>query len=186
MKNKEKNHLFFTTPNMIQMALFSALLCISAYISIPLPLPGGGHLSIINFVVLLIAMLFPLGQSFFIILTWMLLGVLGLPVYAAGGAGIGYLLSPLGGYNMGFLLVSILLPLLGRKKRKSFYGIFLAIFGVLLIDLMGMIWMKFLGNMAWNVAFLTGFLPFVPLDLVKAFAVAKLLPSFRRILTENE
>ncbi len=185
MENRGNNNRLFATKNIVQMALFAALLCISAYVSIPLPLPGGGHLSVINFVVLLIAMLFPLGQSFFIILIWMLLGALGLPVYAAGGAGIGYLLSPLGGYNIGFLFVSILLPFLGRKKKKGFYTIFLAVFGVLLIDFIGMVWMKLLGSISWKAAFFAGFLPFVPLDLVKAVVVAKILPVFRRILTES-
>ena len=186
MENRENNNRLFSTKNIVQMALFAALLCISAYVSIPLPLPGGGHLSIINFVVILIAMLFPLGQSFFIILIWMLLGALGLPVYAAGGAGVGYLLSPLGGYNIGFLLVSILLPLLRKKNCKGHYVIFLAFFGVLLIDFIGMVWIKLLGSISWRAAFLAGFLPFVPLDLVKAVVVAKILPAFWRIMMEGD
>lgn len=185
MKTKEKKKEIFTTGSMMQMALFAALLCVSAYISIPLPLPGGGHLSVINFVVLLIAMLFPLEQSFFIVLIWMLLGALGIPVYAAGSAGIGYILSPLGGYNIGFLLISIFLPLLRKRKRPHFYTFFLAILGMLLIDFIGMVWMKLLGGMSWKTAFLAGFLPFLPLDMVKAVVTAKLLPAFRRIQAEN-
>ncbi len=185
MKNTEKKRAGFATRDMIQMALFAALLCVSAYISIPLPLPGGGHLSILNFMVLLIAMLFPLKHSFFIVLLWMLLGALGIPVFAAGSAGIGYILSPLGGYNIGFLVVSVLLPLMENRRFGKGYACFLAVLGVLLIDFIGMVWMKLLGSMSWKGAFFAGLLPFLPLDIVKAVAVAKLLPVIRRIQEGN-
>lgn len=71
----------FTTQSLVMMAIFAAILCISAYISIPIPVPGAPHITLLNFVILLIALLFPLQQSFFIILVWMLLGVVGLPVF---------------------------------------------------------------------------------------------------------
>ena len=76
----------FTTQSLVMMAIFAAILCISAYISIPIPVPGAPHITLLNFVILLIALLFPLQQSFFIILVWMLLGVVGLPVFIGGGA----------------------------------------------------------------------------------------------------
>ena len=58
----------FTTQSLVMMAIFAAILCISAYISIPIPVPGAPHITLLNFVILLIALLFPLQQSFFIIL----------------------------------------------------------------------------------------------------------------------
>ena len=63
----------FSTYSIVMMALFAAILCVSAYISIPLP--NGTHITLLNFVITLIALVFPLAESFFIGLIWMLLGL---------------------------------------------------------------------------------------------------------------
>lgn len=184
METKGNKKRLFATKDLVSMALFTAVLSVSAYISIPLPLPGGVHLSILNLVILLIALLFPVWQSFFIVLVWLLLGIVGIPVFAAGSAGVGYFLSPLGGYNLGFLLVSILLPLLKQKKQSRIFDTILAVIGVLIIDIIGMVWMKLAGAMTWQTAFLAGFLSVIPLDIVKAVVVARILPVFRRSIVE--
>ncbi len=82
------NKTGFTTKSTTMMALFAAILCISAYISIPLPIPGSPHITLLNFVIIVIALLFPLSQSFITILVWMALGAIGLPVFIGGGSGI--------------------------------------------------------------------------------------------------
>ena len=64
----------------------------------------------LNFVILLIALLFSSGEGFLIILVWLILGILGLPVFIGGGAGIGYLMTPYGGYTLVFPLIGLLLP----------------------------------------------------------------------------
>ena len=75
----------FSTYSIVMMALFAAILCVSAYISIPLP--NGTHITLLNFVITLIALVFPLAESFFIGLIWMLLGLVGVPVFV-GRSGI--------------------------------------------------------------------------------------------------
>jgi hypothetical protein len=77
----------FSTYSIVMMALFAAILCVSAYISIPLP--NGTHITLLNFVITLIALVFPLAESFFIGLIWMLLGLVGVPVFVGGQAGPG-------------------------------------------------------------------------------------------------
>lgn len=84
----EKN---FTSKALVIKALFAAVLCVSAYISIPLP--TGAHITFLNFIVLLIALVFPWQDSLVITLLWLVLGAIGVPVFIGGNAGIGYLLS---------------------------------------------------------------------------------------------
>ena len=57
-----------STQEMVMCALFTALLCISAYLSIPTPLPMAPKITMINFVLFLIALLFPVGQSVIIVM----------------------------------------------------------------------------------------------------------------------
>ena len=77
----------FEAKSLVILALFAALLCVSAYISIPLP--NGSHITALNFVVTIIALVFPLQQSLLISLVWLLLGAVGVPVFIGGGAGVG-------------------------------------------------------------------------------------------------
>ena len=91
----------FSTYSIVMMALFAAILCVSAYISIPLP--NGTHITLLNFVITLIALVFPLAESFFIGLIWMLLGLVGVPVFVGGQAGPGYLFGTYGGFSFLYL-----------------------------------------------------------------------------------
>ena len=172
----------FTTQSLVMMAIFAAILCISAYISIPIPVPGAPRITLLNFVILLIALLFPLQQSFFIILVWMLLGVVGLPVFIGGGAGTGYLIGPWGGYTATFILVAVILPLIRGKKYNRIRYTLSAIAGALIIDILGMFWLMAQNHLNLQSAFLIGFVPFIPLDLVKSIVAAQIVPAFKNII----
>ena len=94
-----------STKRMVICALFAAILCVSAYLSIPTPLPMAPKITLMNFVIFLIALLFPVTESFLIGLVWFLLGAVGLPVFIGGGSGIGYLIAPYGAYTWAFVVV---------------------------------------------------------------------------------
>lgn len=177
---------FFSTKSLVTMALFSAILCVSAYISIPLP--NGSHITFLNFILFIIAMLFPLGQSAIITLTWFFLGLIGIPVFVGGQAGFGYIAGQWGGYNFAFIAIAVLIPLLrkitGNRYYRLTYTLF-AILGAVLIDLIGSLWLMYLGDISIKQAFMMGFLPFIPLDSVKAVVAAQIVPQFRRLVQEE-
>ena len=180
-----KGNSCFTTKSITLMGLFAAILCISAYCSFPLPIPGSPHITLQNFVIILIALLFPMSQSFLIILVWMILGALGLPVFVGGAGGIGYIVSPWGGYTFTFLLIALLLPIIRRKKYNRIAYTITAVIGVLLIDFLGLVWLQMNNHLPWSVAFFTGFLDFLPLDLAKAVIAAQIIPAFRAVIHET-
>lgn len=184
VKNTRKHKM--STNRLVTMAMCTAILCIAAYISIPIPIPGSPHITMQNFMVLLIALLFPLKQAFMIVLVWMLLGVIGLPVFVAGMSGIGYLTSAWGGYTVAFLVVAVLLPLMkGKKYLRTAYTV-IAIIGVCVVNLIGMIWLKYMGidgYDSWKAVFFSGFVVFLPMDLLKAVIVAQIIPAFQRVLS---
>lgn len=182
MQKKEAGKPLFAVSDLTRMALFAALLCISAYISFALPLPGSPHVTLLNFMVVLIGLLFPLRQSFCILLIWLLLGALGVPVYIGGAAGFGYLAGPWGGYTFTFLLTALLLSFLRGKKYGRVRFTAAAVAGILLIDLIGMVWLKAQANYTWKAAVSVGFLAFLPLDVVKAVIAAQIVPPFRKLL----
>ena len=170
----------FQTRTLVIMALFAAVLCVSAYISIPLP--TGSHITFLNFIVLLIALIFPMQQASLITLVWLLLGAVGVPVFIGGNAGISYLLSGWGG----FIFVAIVVPLLRSKEYNRIIYTLLSIGAALLIDLIGAAWLMVMTQISVKQAFMMGFLPFIPLDLLKAIVVAQIVPQFRRVIATEK
>ena len=55
-----------STKRLVLCGLFAAILCISAYLSIPTPLPMAPKITLMNFMIFLIALLFPVTESFLI------------------------------------------------------------------------------------------------------------------------
>lgn len=181
-ENKPKSQ--FSTRTLVLSAMFTAVLCVSAYISIPLP--NGSHITLLNFFVTLIALLFPLAESTLIIVVWCLLGALGIPVFIGGNASLGYLLGPYGGYSFAFIAVAILLPLIRGKKYHRIYYTVIAILSVVLVDMIGTVWLMVVNHLSFPAAFLAGFVPFIPLDLVKAVVAAQAVPVFQRIMRNSQ
>ena len=171
-----------STKEMVMCALFTALLCISAYLSIPTPLPMAPKITMINFVLFLIALLFPVYESAIIVLVWFLLGVVGLPVFIGGGAGVGYLIAPYGAYTWAFPIVAIVLPLIKGKTYNRVRYTIASIIGFCIIDLVGMFYLMYSMNYNLATGFTLGFLPFIPLDLLKAVVAAQIIPAFKKLM----
>lgn len=171
----------FSTRSLVMMAMFAAVLCISAYISITLP--NGSHITFLNFMITLIVLLFPSSQAVCIIGLWFLMGSIGIPVFAGGSAGIGYVLSPWGGYNIAFLIMAVLIPLTVGKTYSRVRYTAMSILSVILVDIIGSLWLMAFSHLSVSAAFAAGFLPFIVLDLVKAVVAAQAVPVFRKSLS---
>lgn len=179
--NSTTNEQLFSTKSTVKMAMFAAILCVSAYISIPLP--NGSHIAFLNFISTLITLIFSCSQAFCITLIWMLLGMVGLPVFVGGQAGMGYLMSPWGGYNFAFLIVAILLPLIRGKKYNRIRYTIASLISVIIVNLIGTVWLMIANHSSFLSAFMIGFVPFIFLDVVKAIIAAQIVPAFRRIIS---
>ena len=116
-------------------------------------------------------------------LIYLLLGVVGLPVFAKGSSGIGVLLGPTGGYLMGFIPAAFLVGyLLERREKPSFGLIFLAmVVGVVAIYLPGVGWLMWVARMNLVKALLLGVLPFMPGDAVKIVVGALIMKRATRL-----
>lgn len=174
-----------STRELVTMAMFTAILCVAAYISIPLPIPGSPHITVLNFVILLIGLLFPVKQAFFIVIVWMFLGITGLPVYIAGASGIGYLASAWGGYTVSFLPAAVWLSAIRPERYSKAAYTAVALSGVLITNLIGMLWLKYFGGAgydSWKTVLFSGVVAFLPMDIVKAVVSVQLIPAFRKLV----
>lgn len=161
-----------------------ALLVIGAYVSIPLrPVP----ITFQSAFVVLTPLLF--GTTAYIaVLAYLLLGLVGLPVFAEGASGLVALSGPTGGFLAGFLLASIVVGVIAEHWHwdSRWRDLALAEGSLVLIYVPGVLWM-------WHVlllrggaaqAALVGLIPIVALDVVKMAVVAALARPLRSALAE--
>lgn len=88
-----------------QCALFTALMCVCAWISIPL---GDMTFSMQTFALFLTLLLLGGKKGCIVCLLYLLLGAVGLPIFTGFRGGLGVLLGATGGYIIGFLPAALL------------------------------------------------------------------------------
>ena len=161
---------------LVLAGLFTALTAVGAFIKVPFPLVPLTLQSF--FTVLAGVILFP-QYALLSQVTYLVLGLAGLPVFANGG-GLGYLFQPTFGYLLSLPLAAFVVSFLLKKspKTKSVIKIFIAsLTGLLLILFLGSVWLYFSlkFTVGSGVAFFptvkTGALVFLPGTLVKAILV---------------
>ena len=153
------------------------LLAVSAKVQVPFwPVP----MTMQTFVVLVIAMACGSFIGGSIVLTYLIEGALGLPVFAGAPgqvSGIGYLVGPTGGYLVGMLVASIAVGQLSvRGWDRSVYRTLAAmIIGTFVIFTFGYVWLStWVGAYkAWSL----GVMPFILSEGLKITLAALTLPA---------
>ncbi len=178
MGNPKRNRLH----SMIFIALMTAVISITAPVSIPLPF-SPVPLSLTTFVLYLALYVLGAKYALFSTLLYLALGLMGVPVFSGFGSGIGKLLGPTGGYLIGYLCIPLVGGLFFRKSKPTFLSCCPGlVLGTAICHLCGTLWLAFQTNLSLPVAFATGVLPFLPGDLCKIIAALLLGPQIQKRL----
>ncbi|MDD2420816.1 MAG: biotin transporter BioY [Heliobacteriaceae bacterium] len=156
------------TQSLTLSALIAAIIFISAQIAFPLPFsPVPVTLQV--FTVLLFPLILPARIAVTGICVYLALGLIGLPVFAGVSGGIGILLTPKGGYLLGFLLATIVISQLAKLWPRSdlIRNLLLSLVGLGVIYVCGVTGMVLTLNISLAKALVLGLWPFLPGDLVK-------------------
>lgn len=114
---------------------------------------------------------------------YLLLGLIGLPVFAGGQAGIGTLFGPTGGYLIGFIFYALVTGLLVRKSDYRPLPTILANWlGSAIALAFGTLWLKYSLDLSFAKAFATGVMPFLLPEVIKTTSAALLGLALRRAL----
>lgn len=171
---------------MVLAAFFAALLCISSYIIIPIgPVPHSMQPAFI----FLNALILGAKTGGISVLVWFALGIIGLPVFAGGKAGLTTFIEPTGGFLIGFLLATLLIGWLTKKTTISFGKTFIILMlGLLVIYGFGLVGFKLsmqyvIGKtLSWQTCFNLVVIPFLPFDIVKAIIATYLGLKIKKAL----
>ena len=163
-----------------KMALFVALLIVSAYLSIPLPHPIP-PLTLLTMTGCLIALVMTPSETFLICLVYVLLGAVGLPVFANGEGGLGVILNYKGGYILSWpIAYTVLSALKGNKPHWLAYGL-RSLVTIPIIYAMGVGGLMIILGLDLKTACMTGALPFIPGDIIKCLIAGFLACKIRRL-----
>lgn len=164
---------------LVTIALLAAVLCILAPLSIPIgPVP----ISLTNLVLYFFVFIVGTRRTSIAFIIYMLLGMVGLPVFSGFSGGLGKLVGPTGGYIIGFLPMVIVMGLFLEKHRKvSVKNIILNSIVMEVCTwipyLLGTAWLAYSAKMTFTAALAVGVLPFIVEDLIKMVLAAIVAPG---------
>lgn len=152
-------------------ALFCALICVGSFIRVPMP--NMMPVTLQTFFVLLTGLILPLRVSALATFTYMVLGLIGLPIFSGGG-GLGYVLMPSFGFIIGFVVATVIMSFLTEKlkNRRLWQYIIISLLGIIIIYIIGILYFALITNVynknnysaIWFIQ--TVFLPFLPKEII--------------------
>ncbi len=183
MQSNTKKPLF-TTRDLALIAISTVALVVSAYVTVPFVLP----FTLQTLAIFLSLFLLGGKRGIFVVLVYLLLGLVGLPVFSGFGSGVGAIMGPTGGYLIGFLVVAIIYliaELVSKNNRKT--AIFSAVIGLVTMHAIGTLWLWLFGFSSIPVASLivTYVLPYFAMDIVKLISAYFLARTIGARLCNN-
>lgn len=169
-----------TTFELCISAFFAALTAVLAQIAIPIgPVP----ITLGSFAVLLSGVLLGAKSGTVSQIVYVLLGAVGVPVFASFKAGVGVLAGPTGGYIAGYILAAWIAGFIAGRFGNKIYVLLLAAFaGYLVYTAAGTFWYMFSTGTGLSETLMVCVVPFLPGDAIKIVLAAALAHQLRPVL----
>lgn len=156
--------------SLLTTALFAAIIGIMAQLVIPLPLvPITGQTLAIGLAAVI------LGSKYgtFAVFLYLALGSAGVPVFAEFSAGFSVIVGPTGGYLISYIAAVWIMGKYLEKTNFTFaHALTANIIGMFITLIIGTAWLKWIADLSWTAAFLSGFAPFIIGGIIKALMAA--------------
>lgn len=183
MKNNTKKKKL-KTADIVYIGIFAAIIAACSWISIPI---GAVPVTLQTMAVCTAAGLLGRKRGTLSIIIYILIGIIGIPVFAGFSSGAGYVFGATGGYLLGFIFTSLiigsLVPLLGERWRAYFISMLL---GISACYIFGTVWFMLVygkgGTASLSSALAMCVAPFIIPDIVKAAVAATLCVKLNKFL----
>lgn len=161
-------------------ALMTTVMCVLGPLSVPIgPVP----ISLTNLAIYLTMYILDTKRGTVAYLLYLLIGLIGLPVFSGFTGGPGKLLGPTGGYLIGFLPMAFLIGLfLTHHWEKRIAAVLVMELATWVPYLFGTAWLSYQAGMPFSAAFAAGVVPFLVVDVLKMVLAAMVGPTLRRRL----
>lgn len=179
MQNTTTEKRKITTQQMALVAIMTALTCILAPFSLPIgPVPISLTNLVIYFSLYLLG--WKLGTLSYVI--YLLIGLVGVPVFSGFTAGPAKLFGPTGGYLIGFIPMAIIAGIVIDKFSQRWIQILGMIVGTAICYAFGTAWFCIQAGYTVSAALAVCVIPFIPADLIKMVIAMIIGPEIRKRL----
>ena len=166
----------FSTYALAMTAVMTAVTCVLAPMSIPV---GDVPITLTNLVVYFSLYLLGWKRGSLSVLVYILIGMVGVPVFSGFSGGLGKLAGPTGGYILGFLVMALVAGWVMDHSRSRAIHLGGMILGTAVCYALGTAWYCFLTHNPLQAALWTCVIPFIPFDLAKMAAAMAVGPVLR-------
>lgn len=169
--------------SLVLIAMSAAIIAVLSQLSISLgPIP----LTLQTFAVGLMATLLRTKEASLSVLIYLLLGAVGLPVFAGGGSGFQALLGPASGFLWGFVVYAIVTSTL-TSAHSPLWRIFVTnILGDSFVFILGALVYAFHLKISLMDSFTAVVLPFLLADTIKIVLITLMAPLLAKALSTIE
>lgn len=169
---------FLTVNDMTLIAVFTAIMAVCSWISLDL---GRIEFTLQTFAVFVIGGLLGAKKGTISVLVYILIGAIGVPVFAGATGGLALVTGYLGGYLLGFIPSVIIVGFVSDKikMKKSMTQSLILLCAMLIGDcicfLIGGLWFKHVLNLNWSETFALSIAPYIVPDIIKMIVAVILI-----------
>lgn len=181
METQEKK--LFSVQNMVLIAVFTALIAVCSWIRVPVePVP----FTLQTFAVFVTAGLLGSKRGAVSVVVYILLGLVGVPVFAGFAAGPSVIAGPTGGYIVGFIFTAIITGAImsASKNMNSTAKIIMTAVAMILGDIacfaIGTVWFMVVMKTGLIATLGLCVIPYIIPDLVKIVVAVILVDRMRK------
>ena len=168
-----------STRKLVLIALMTAITCIFAPMAIPI--------SLTNLVIMISIYVLGFKDATISYIVYLLLGLVGLPVFSGFTGGLGKLAGPTGGYLIGFIFLALIAGLFVNKFPKNrILAVVGMLIGMAITYIFGTEWLAIQLKMSFVAALSVGVIPYLAGDAVKIIIAIIVGPVLRSRLSHMQ
>lgn len=165
---------------LVLIALVTSITCLLAPFSIPIPI-SPVPITLTNLVLLIGVYLIGWKASTISYIAYLLLGLVGLPVFSGFTGGVGKLVGPTGGYLVGFIFLTIIAGIFVERFKNRTIIIFIGMILANIINyIFGTLWLSHQLEIGFTAGLSVGVFPYIIGDLIKTAAAIIVGPVIAR------
>lgn len=167
------------TSDLTQIALFTAVIVVLSQISIPMPY--GVPITLQTFIIPLTGVLLGKRNGTLATTMYILLGIIGLPVFAGFSGGAAIVFGPTGGFILSFPIMAYISGWFAERENLGilYVGLFL---GAFINFFVGFIMFHLVTGSSLSVAFTATVLPFIPTTIIKVIFIGLISQKLRPLV----
>ena len=167
--------------NMVLTALMAAVICVLSPLTVPIgPVP----LSFCNLAIFFALYLLGWKRGLSSLICYLVIGMVGVPVFSGFTGGFGKLLGPTGGYIVGYIPMAIVAGQFVEKTDSRLLHVVGMVLGTAICYALGTAWYCYEAGIELQKALWTCVIPFIPGDLAKIVIAMLLGPVLRKALSK--